>query len=222
MTIEQPEQRPKPEQKPFHETDPVVEQFERISYLAKSGLYSEISPERFPNIPPFYVAIAKFNATNGAICEVLKTQDKVKDPKLRDNLGILASRLIETRDSTLDTDLGEQTGEIDHERIVLFKKMKSSNALDNVRSYIDLGLVDEINERNFPELGSLHPKSMSFIQLLALQANIDSLDRLRTGARKTGFTGNTDFPVTLEEIDAKIEAVRETYADTLAQYFGKK
>lgn len=204
-------------ERPTPGTEPSLEdKIKKLDALTRAGLYSEITPEKFPKVPPEIVFIYAFHARNNIINQLGNVREITQDPEAKTKLGAKITSLIKERDQVCNAMLGEVEGEPDEE--VIFKQTTpklTREGFAEIQSLADAGMVDALSSGQNPMLGHLSETDRNIVEISALGNRLNYLTEFKrtgaiipTGSVPTGFS-SADATPTSDRIATVIQNTRQ-------------
>lgn len=206
-------------QKEVQTTASLKEQVDQMDILFSKGLYWEITPDKFPCLPVEKVALSRFWATDNAIDGLQNARVVAKDPQLKRKLAVMISILIKQRDSALSDSLGNIEGDIDEELMTKQQNFRQPGEFTRMLEMtLGLGLVDQVDEKNFPALRALGEKEKMFLRLQSMHSRRYHLKAMENDQKDFGYKNNTKKHDTRRALQLSIEELDRDYADLLKRY----
>lgn len=172
----------------------IQDQLMYLQYLFDNQLYGGITPDIFNKLPPVKVALARFFAINNTIQGVENAMVITADTELRAHLGGLVTNLIRDRDEGLKSVVSnyeESSEKLMADNVPFQPSGEASQALMLV---VNMGLVDQLKERNFPFLLALSQQERAYLELLTLGNQRTHLASIHTGSREIGLSNLPGMP----------------------------
>lgn len=192
-------------------------------YFVNTGVPEFITPDNFPNLSPDTLLLGRVFAYDNLIDRVRSAIAITQDTESRRKLGILATNLIKERDMDLGDGLSTVEGEADESLVIgqgMFRQPGEANGALDIA--IRLGLVGQINERNFQALRALPQPEIAYLRMMAtrnrLQVLRDNLDFLQKMQQSLGFNPGAENHGNLRNIlQREIETEQLRFARLIAE-----
>lgn len=182
------------EQPVFSQEAPLNQQVAEVGFLCANGLFWEITPGKFPALPPLYVAERRFFTTHQAIESLESVRQVAQNPALQEKLDIWITQLIQERDTRFLSTLEMMHGEADPSAIarnmLLRRPAEPTRWLNQL---IEWGFYDEVDEQKFPELLSLRPPNRVFLKLYAVSVRRQRLKFMKNEGETSSFSGFSPY-----------------------------
>lgn len=195
---------------------PIKEQISTLDTLINRGRFFTITPDNFPGFPPQELALSRFYAYGNLASALQEVRYTTLDPSLKEKLGVAITALIKERDQDLGS-IVRVNGE-GEDAIILsssfFKQTIEQN--QSLELAIRMGLVEQINGRNFPALRTLTNPELDLIRATTLGNRLVQLRDLKAQANKIssppGFSSDRESSISpAHYLDEEISLAEEEF-----------
>lgn len=195
-------------------------QAETLSFMVGERIYWEIEENKFPDIPIERVGLAKFWAIDNSIDGFQNALSVAQNPELKDQLSRLITKLIDERDQYLLDSLKKvDLGEADEEKIAKQANFRMPGDLSRLMDMvIGIGLIDQLNVKNFPALRSLSQKDFMLLKLQSLSHRLNRLEDIKNELKSSSGFKKEEVDLNKNELDKEIGDLKDLQSEILTKY----